>query len=131
MSVSPAAVAIFKANAYSKNGICVDAANDLKQAARDYNKASLAYESAVNNVIGAGASTIGASLGGFGCLYLGPTPAAAICILGAGFLIIGGTAWTESSFQAAFAAEDELEVQDAAFDRAMTKFCKCLHTHAR
>lgn len=131
MSGSPSSVAISKAKAYSKPGICSDESKDLIQAARDYAQARLAYEAAVDNALGAGLSTIGAGLGSVGCLYLGPTPAGVACIAAAGFLMLGGSLWTKSSIESIFVAESEQDAQEAAYEEAMKKFCQCLHRHYR
>lgn len=121
--------AIFLANAYVAAGVCVEDAKNLKQAARDYDQAYRAFESAVNNAAAGGAATVGAAAGAGFCLLGGPTLVTAACLAGFGIATISGELWTASAIESMQVAEDEIEDQNAALDRALTALCKCVHDH--
>ncbi len=120
-------IAIFMANAFATT--CPDDAKNLKQAARDYDQAYRAFESAVNNVAAGGAATTGAVVGAGFCLLGGPTLLTAACLAGFGIGAISGELWTASAIESMQVAADELEDQHDALERALTALCKCVHDH--
>lgn len=127
MSVSPDAVAIFKANAYSKEGVCAGEAANLRQAARDYGQAYLTRDSAWHNIGAAGLTTTASTIPPMLCFTLGPSILTVGCLVGTGIGVIGSLAWAQSAMEGYLAAAEEFEDQESVFDAAVKNFCKCLH----